>query len=346
MQLATVLGVPVGKLLGETATPPAPQGKAATGNAIYRALTGPVPAPYELPSLAELQEHVVRAWETWQTSPYRYTKLTAQLPVLITDTELSLRDASTGERRAAWRCAADLHFLLRTVAKRIGRVDLSLLAADRAVRAGEAADDPLRVAAARWNLTQVLLADNEAEGAESVAMHAADDLRPEMDRGDLDAVALCGALLLIAAVAAARQGNAWTAHERLRQAEPLAARTGERNSFWTVFGPTNLDMYRVALAVETGQAAEGLRLAEQVHHDRSPSIERRVAFLLDQAKGYEQRQDFASALVMLQTAEREAPEDMAYRPSAHSAIKAVIQRGRRSVAAEAVRLAARVGVPI
>jgi hypothetical protein len=105
-------------------------------------------------------------------------------------------------------------------------------------------------------------------------------------------------------------------------------------------------MYHVALAVETGQAAEGLRLAEQVAHDRSPSIERRVAFLLDQAKGYQQRRDFASALVILQTAAREAPEDMAHRPSAHASLKSIVHSGRRSVAAEAARLAAQVAMPV
>ena len=50
-QLARVLGVPIGQLLGEQAEPPAPPAKAAAAEAIYRALTGPVPAPYEPPPL-------------------------------------------------------------------------------------------------------------------------------------------------------------------------------------------------------------------------------------------------------------------------------------------------------
>jgi hypothetical protein len=43
-------------------------------------------------------------------------------------------------------------------------------------------------------------------------------------------------------------------------------------------------MYAVTVEIEAGEVAEGLRLAEQIDHRRSPSIERRVAFLLDQAK--------------------------------------------------------------
>jgi hypothetical protein len=105
-------------------------------------------------------------------------------------------------------------------------------------------------------------------------------------------------------------------------------------------------MYAVSVEVESGEAVEGLRLAEKIDHDRSPSIERRVAFLLDQAKGFGQRRDFASALLLLTTAEREAPEDIRYRPAAHAVLRAVIERGRRSVSAEASRLAGRVGLPL
>ncbi|WP_236794383.1 hypothetical protein [Amycolatopsis sp. GM8] len=82
-----------------------------------------------------------------------------------------------------------------------------------------------------------------------------------------------------------------------------------------------------------------------VEHDRSPSIERRVAFLLDQAKGYGQRRDYASALLTLQTAEAEAPEDMRYRPAAHQILRTVTERGRRPVAQQAALLAGRVGLP-
>jgi hypothetical protein len=105
-------------------------------------------------------------------------------------------------------------------------------------------------------------------------------------------------------------------------------------------------MYAVSIEVEAGEAVEGLRLASHVEHDRSPSIERRVAFLIDQAKGYEQRRDFASAFTLLAAAEREAPEDMQYRTGAHTVLRAVVQRGRRPIAAEASQLALRIGLPV
>ncbi|WP_394615249.1 helix-turn-helix domain-containing protein [Lentzea sp. JNUCC 0626] len=347
-QLAEVLHVSADELLSSSPKRGASTRPGAAGDALYRAFTRPLPPDAAAVDLKALQHNIFGAWQTWQTSATRYSELTPDLPALVVETEQALRSAansSAADRREVQFCAADLYALLRSVAKRLGRVDVSLLAADRAIRAGENADDPLRLAMAQWNLAQVLLADGEAEGAEDVAMQAAEALSPQAAE-DLDAVALRGALLLVGSIAAARQGNVWQARERVQTVEPLAKRTGERNTLWTVFGPTNVAMHAVSVEVEAGAAADGLRLAERIDHDRSPSIERRVAFLLDQAKGQVQRRDFGSALVMLSATEREAPEDLKHRPAAHKLLETLVQRARRSVATEAARLATRVGAPL
>jgi hypothetical protein len=68
--------------------------------------------PHELPPVAELRGHVRSAWRIWQTSPYRYSKLAHQLPVLITDIELAeqryrregARGRASGTSRGAVLC--------------------------------------------------------------------------------------------------------------------------------------------------------------------------------------------------------------------------------------------------
>ncbi|MCP2247695.1 helix-turn-helix domain-containing protein [Lentzea aerocolonigenes] len=347
-QLAEVLNVSADELLSSSSKREAPTRPRPAGDALYRALTSPLASDVAAVDVRTLRRNVLDAWKTWQTSAMRYSQLAPELPALVVDTEQALRSGANGsaaDRREVQCCAADLYALLRSVAKRLGRVDVSLLAADRAIRAGENADDPLRLAMAQWNLAQVLLADGEAEGAEDVAMQAAEALSLWTE-DDLDAVALRGALLLVGSIAAARRGDVWRARERVQTVEPLAKRTGERNTLWTVFGPTNVAMHAVSVEVEAGAAADGLRLAERIDHDRSPSIERRVAFLLDQAKGQVQRRDHGSALVMLSATEREAPEDLKHRPAAHKLLETLVQRARRSVATEAARLATRVGAPL
>jgi hypothetical protein len=213
------------------------------------------------------------------------------------------------------------------------------------MRAAEQADDPIRLAGARGNLAQVLLADRQAQVAEAVAMQALEDLRALTTSGDPNAAALSGSLLLVAAIAAVRTGNAGTGRDRLNQAAPLASHVGERNTCWTAFGPTNVAMFAVSIEVESGEAVEGLRLARKINHGFSPSIERRVAFLLDQAKGHCQRRNFAAAMALLSTAERDAPEDIRFRPTAHVLLRKIVERAQRPVALQAARLVGRVGFP-
>jgi transcriptional regulator with XRE-family HTH domain len=343
-QLAEVLRVEPGDLLSATPATPPRRASDVTGDEIYRAMTAPAavrPAP-----VSELRRQVREAWNAWQTSGRRYSELTTDLPELIATTKATVRGTSGKHQRQAQAVAADLYGLLRTVTKRVGRADLSLLAADRAQQAAEQADDPIRLAGARWNLIQVMLADGHATAAEDEAMKALRDLQTALGPDHLDAAALSGALLLVAAVAAVRAGDAWTGRDRLRQAAPLAERVGDRNVCWTAFGPTNVAIYAVSIEVESGEAVEGLRLAANVDHERSPSIERRVAFLLDQAKGYAQRREFAQTLALLTSAETDAPEDVRFRPAAHSLIRTVMERGRRTEAVAAVQFASRLGLPL
>lgn len=349
MRLANALRLPVARLLGQAPASAVRHQAVEAGATLHHALTG-VTLPRKPRPVGELRQRVDAAWYTWQSSPQRYSQLITRLPVLIADIELTAQcyqaDVDRAERRMTQGCAADLYGLLRTVAKRLGRVDLALLVADRGLRAAESADDPRRLGAARWNLAHVLLAEHQAGGAEAVVTHAAEAVQPLARSGDLDAMAVYGALLLLGAMASARRGEVWVARERVREAELVATRTGEHNAFWTAFGPTNVAMHAVSIEVEAGDTAEALRLAERVDHDRSPSIERRVAFLLEQARSHQRRRDYASTLLLLQAASREAPEDVGYRPAARQLLDAVIQHGRRPVAAEAVRLASSVGLSL
>jgi transcriptional regulator with XRE-family HTH domain len=346
VQLAQVLRVPLSSLLGEVPASPKVIQPLDAGTAIHQALTW-APRTNTPPDVTGLHNQVKAAWGTWQSSERRYSKLGNQLPALITATEQLRRTAGDGQEpdHRVQCCAADLYGLVRTVAKRVGRVDLALLAADRGIAAAETAGDPVRLAAANWNLAQVLLAQAEPGGAEAVALRAAEALNPHIN-SDLDALAVQGSLHLQAAVASVRLGKPWVARDRVRAVFPLAQRTGERNVCWTAFGPTNVAIFAVSVEVEAGDTSEGLRLAERVAPDPSLSIERRVAFHLEQAKGYNQRQDYAGALVMLQAASIEAPEDIRYRAAARKALHAVVQRGRGAIARQAAQLATQLGVPI
>lgn len=176
-----------------------------------------------------------------------------------------------GERREALRVAADLYGLLRSYCRRIGRLDLSLVVADRALRAAEEADDPLRIAAAQWNLGHVLLSQpGREEEAACVAMDASRDLATVVESPAVAAVR--GALELVVVVADARGRRPWAARDRLTAgAVPLARRSGESNVLWTVFGPTNVALHALSVEMTAGDAVEGLRLADEIDVSSLPS---------------------------------------------------------------------------
>jgi hypothetical protein len=289
------------------------------------------------------------AWGIWQGSPRRYSEISEVLPDLVSDVQAAQRglagSSSADDRREGQRISADLYFLLRSFTKRIGRTDLSLLVADRGVLAAEAVDDPLWTAAAKWNLGHILLAQGEADGAEDVIMRGIEDLRRETSPDDLDAVGMAGALWLVAAVAAVRNNDPWTARDRLREhALPAGRQTGDTNVMWTVFGPTNVGLHAVSVEMEMGEAGEALRLADDIDISASPSLERKTTFALEIARCYEQRRDDPGVFLHLVNAETSGPEDMRYNTLARDLVSGLLKRARPTYAPQVRALAERIGL--
>lgn len=347
--LAQELGVPTAALLSEP--PPTEDETTETPEtAVGRALLGYGPARSSTPVSAEvLRDRVESAWHSWQTSGERFTTAAETLPALVADVEHTLRivraSSDTEDRRAVLRAAADLYCLLRSYLRRIGRVDLATLAADRAMRAAEDADDPLRIATAQWNLGHVLLAANQPAEAEELALRAAEQVAtaqmPEVERQ-----AMGGALQLVAVLGAARRRRWWQARERLVEHAAPAAREvpDDSNIGWTVFGKTNIALHAVSIEMEAGEAGEALHAADAIHTAGLPSVEREFTFGLEVAACHGQRRDDAAALLSLLSLEAIAPEDLARTPLARQVVLTVIRRARAMHARQAEQLAVRMGL--
>lgn len=346
-RLAAVLGVPVSVLLGEPSYAPE-SAIHPVAPAIQAALmTYHAPETEPRPT-SELRARVAEAWRIWQATAQRFTGIAPLLPALITDVQHAEK-AHRGDavkHREVQGLAADLYFLLRTVCKRIGRPDLALVVADRGMTAAQDADDPLRLLAAQWNLGQILLSQGEAAAALEFTVDAAGELEPRLGGLPVEYTALCGALWLNAATAASRLRDPWKARDILREhAEPLSQRVPDvSNIMWTVFGPTNVALHAVGVEVEAGETGEALRIAEQIDVSGSPSMERRTTFYLQLAACYEQRRDDMGVLVHLQGAQEAGPEDMRFNSVSRELVRGLLKRSRSSVAPQARRLAADIGV--
>ncbi|MEV5013323.1 helix-turn-helix domain-containing protein [Streptomyces sp. NPDC053780] len=347
--LAQELGVPAAALLSEQApveaestdTAEAAVGRAFLGYGPPRS-TAPVPA-------AVLRDRAEAAWQSWQTSGTRFTEAAETLPDLVGDVEHAARAARAGndptERRGVLRAAADLYCLLRSYLRRTGRVDLATVAADRAQRAAEDADDPLRIAAAQWNLGHVLLAAGQPAEAEELALRAAEQVAATT-MPDVERVAMGGALQLVAVVGAARRRRWWEARERLKQhAAPAARRVPDgSNVAWTVFGPTNVALHALSIDMEAGETGEALHTADAIDTDGLPSVEREFTFGLEVAACHSQRRDDAATLLTLRELETLAPEDLARNPLARQLVLTVIRRARAMQARQAEKMAERIGL--
>jgi len=348
-RIAQELGVPVAALLAEgaAAATTAPDTAAPS---IAQALMGYGPPRSTEPAEpGVLRERVEAAWRSWQSSPTRFSDAADILPDLIADTEHAVRARRAGEdggpRRETLRVSADLYFLLRSYLRRAGRTDLSMMAADRAMRAAEDADDPLRIAAAQWNLGHVLLAAADPDAAEHVAMLGVDQLKPRVKAGDEDCAAMAGALQLVSVIASSRRKEWWIARDRLQKvAAPAAKRAGEGNIMWTVFGPTNVALHAVSIEMEAGEAGEALHDADQIDTSQLPSLERTFTFLLEVARCHDLRREDPAVLLHLLQAETLAPEDLARAQPARDMVVGLMRRARAMQARQAEQLAGRMGM--
>ncbi|MHA6630907.1 helix-turn-helix domain-containing protein [Pseudonocardia sichuanensis] len=328
--LARVLRVDIGTLTGSGGQPSEPGREPFDADvaAIERALLVGAPAEPGVDASTTVGD-LHRAYQA-----ARYDEVLPALPSLIA--------ALDGQAPAL--CVAGYTVVAKTLTK-IGSPDLALIAADRAWTTARRGGDPADLGMAAYQVVCALLPTPRAALAEELAVRTADELT-----GDDPAVcSVAGALWLIAAVAAARRIDAAVAEERLGRAERLAEQLGEdTNHRWTAFGPTNVAIHRVSVAVELGDAPAALAAAEGVDLDRLPEglHSRRVQVQLDIAWAQAQRRRDAEALVALLEVERAAPQVTRRNAIARDTIRQLLARARGTSGAAVRGLAHRAGVAV
>jgi hypothetical protein len=99
-------------------------------------------------------------------------------------------------------------------------------------------------------------------------------------------------------------------YDQLERARRIAGRLGEgRNDYNTEFGPGNVALHEIAVAVELGDAGRALRVAAAV--DTSGlSPERQARMLIDVARAHAQRRQVGEAVAALRQAEQIIPEQV------------------------------------
>jgi transcriptional regulator with XRE-family HTH domain len=321
--LADTLGIPLAELAAESPVVAAVNEEQPGAAGLRLVLSGAwslraMLNGHEVPLLDEVRGKVERAWSLAHEA--RYADLADLLGGLVPELESGARAVAPEERPGMFELLASAYQACSAALAELDEPEAAWIAADRGMAAAERAGNPLLVAAGAFRLVIVFIGARYYAQAAEVTRTAADALWHIADNGTPEAMSMWGALTLQRAVTAAHLGDAQAAYEFLDRARPVAERVGPgRNDYNTEFGPANVALYEIAVAVELGDAGRALRVASAL--DASGlSPERRARMLIDVARAHAQRRQVADAVAALAEAERLTPEQV----HAHALVRQVV----------------------
>jgi transcriptional regulator with XRE-family HTH domain len=302
-------------------------------------------ANVEKPDDAVLRRGVVTCWKLRQQG--RYVDLGMMLTKLLGGLDTAVRSGPRDDPLAL-RLSVHAYNAASSVCKTFGDSGLAVLCADRAVQAARGVDEPLLVASAAYRLANVYLCAGDLPEAHEIALSGASVVEPAMDASRAQ-LATAGGLLLTAAVARARQHDARGAWELICEAERIAGRLGsEHVGLHTIFGPTSVAIYAVAVAAELGDGRDVVRRAGSIDLVRLPPglLERRSHFLIEVARGHSQQANDGEALSTLLLAERLTPDEVRLNAKARTLVEQLVVRERPGTGPELRALAERLRVEL
>jgi transcriptional regulator with XRE-family HTH domain len=352
--VANALEVSVAELRGEAKMEPVAEEHPQAFETLRLALTGhPTPSAIlapssmsdaNIPSLDSLRNDHAAIWPMVHGS--HYSELAPLLSRLITGLELSVRRTTTGaDAEEARRLLADTYQATSAALAKLGDADAAWIAADRATFVSETLGSPLTVAASLFRMAHVFLSLGHLPQAHKVAAGAELALESRIDTdADIETLSLYGAFQLVLAIAAARENERTEAHKHLDTARDIAARVGEgRNDFGTEFGPTNVALHSVSVAVELGDAGQALELSQDVDATNL-SPERQARYLIDLAAAHAMRRQIGEALRCLREAEELTPEQTRTHRVARDVTRVLLQLSGVRVRPELREMTERFGI--
>lgn len=317
---------------------------ALTGHPAINVVLGSPPKALTDERLSQLRSQREQVWQMVHAS--RYSELAPLIADLIPELEQAVRaDASPELVEAARELLTDTYQAVAAMMAKLGETDAAWIAADRAAFTAEMLRDPFAVAASLFRMAHAFLTLRQPGQAQTVASAVITGLEQRAEREPrMETLSLCGAFHLVLAIAAARDNDRAQAHKHLDQAREIADRIGEdRDDFGTEFGPTNVALHAVGVAVELGDAGQALDLARDIDPGRL-SPERQARYDIDLAQAHAMRRQIGEALRCLEEAERLTPEQTRTHRVARAVARELIQLSGSRPRPELRELAERLGV--
>ncbi|MBF6175969.1 helix-turn-helix domain-containing protein [Nocardia blacklockiae] len=275
------------------------------------------------------------ASEVATASAYRHGvklgELGHMLPGLLSDLRTAWHSTSGSEQERVFALAAEAYAATSQVVYKLGYIDLSSLAVERYEWAAARSGDELMVLAGDYQRAGELIMGADWAASERLLESSRSRIEDRLGTGDPVVLSMWGNLHLKSGLAAARAGRRDVADAHLAEATDTAQRIGEdRNDYQLCFGPTNVDIWRVGLAVEGMDGSEAVRRAQSVKLPRHTPKERAGHYYIDLARGFLLHGDKEGTLHSLHMAKRIAPTQTRYHTQVHETVRQLARDEVRS----------------
>lgn len=287
-----------------------------------------VPPELDLPPrpLAEIAAEVEQASRLRMEASY--VQLGALLPRLIKELTIHVHTLSGTERERAFRLLAGVYTAVDSMAYKLGYMDLFALAVERMAWAAGQAGDPLLRPVAAMRRSSVFLATGGWDGGMTLLDRAG---REMAGSGDDDAtLSVYGTVQLRSAILAARANRSSAAWDSIARAAEVSRQLGhDTRDYGLLFGPTNVAIHGVAVAVELGDADEAVRRGADLMLPDDLPRERSSHHYIDLSRAWLWQGKPDKALACVTRAERLAPQRTRYHPMARQTVSQLLDQRRR-----------------
>jgi transcriptional regulator with XRE-family HTH domain len=333
----------VGAVLADNA---AGTGPLRSADALVTALVAPErdPTTAQLADISALAKAVANAKRAYQAC--RYTEVMSHLPALLPALQAACDNLDGDARLRAYTLSADAYHVAASVLLKLDDHGLAWLAADRSMRAATLSQEPLAVGTSARIITHALMADRHFSAATTVASTHAQRLAADVGSQTPDSLSVYGSLLLRGALAAAQAEDRDGSMTMLNEAGQAGSRLGsDHNHRWTAFGPVNVLLHRISVAVRLGDAGSAINHARWVNLDELTVTERKASFFVDTAQAFSQWGKHEKAYRALRAAEEIAPQELRSRPAVHRLVSDLLATAPPTVRPHLREFAAHIGAP-
>jgi transcriptional regulator with XRE-family HTH domain len=276
--------------------------------------------------LAELAADIERAGQLRMEASY--VQLGALLPGLIKELAAHVHQLTGADQAQAFRLLAEAYTAVDSMAYKLGYMDLFALAVERVAWAAAQADDPLLRPVAAMRRSSVFLATGGWDGGITLLARAGREV--DQGQGDDATLSVYGTMHLRSAILAARANRPSSAWDSIGQAAEVSERLGhDTKDYGLLFGPTNVAIHGVAVAVELGDADEAVRRGSDLELPEDLPRERSSHHFIDLSRAWLWQGRPDKALACVTKAERLAPQRTRYHPMARQTVTQLLDHRRQ-----------------